>query len=191
LKQFKILGLPIQKWFSKLQMFKWCQFYNVNLKFYEFLIPATVSKRQAKKIMKVLENKKVRALKHTHLAALYLYIERKWGFGGKYHNFYKDLIIKLDGRYPDHIPLNSESFGYTLKPYLKYNWSQQVNHVPWDDDFDLDKPIQKYEVVQTEDVDFIDLIELSRSTHKTIKYDNGLNYLVKYLLYSFHIHNKS
>jgi hypothetical protein len=83
----------------------------VNLAFYEFLIMSTVDKTLAKKILKILEHKEVMKLRHLNLAALYLYILRKWGIDGNQVDYYKKVLTRDNFLYSYPITPNSFRWG--------------------------------------------------------------------------------
>lgn len=184
-KKFKIFGF-ISPWktpiLKKLQMFTPNE-YDINLKFFEYIIVSTVSKEEALKILKVLENKEVRGLKHLNLAALYLYIIRKWGIKGNYENYYKKVLKRDIYYFPQNIPPNSLKIGsYWINTKSEYLFDP-MNHQCVDRTFSLEFA-QEWDISPpptNKNLEFL----LQESYKRKINIFNGLFLLTRYNLYSY------
>lgn len=165
---FNIPELKNKRWYKQLLQ---SDEFGVNLNFYELLIAATIDKKEAKKIIKVLEHIEVRKLKHLNLAALYFYCIKKWNIKGKYKEFYKKVLERDDFWYNPQILPNSLKYGCiwpadVVNGFIQRNFSLNFE-TKWN------QPIETTKIFRS---------LLKPSNHERVDINPGTMYILRFLL---------
>lgn len=145
--------------------------FNWNLWFYELLIGGSLSKVSAKEIIETLEKESVMKMKHLNIASLYFYLGKIWGLELNQKDFYYSVLLG-DNSLFGAIQPNSERIG-SLWKVDSYNHNIAI---PYDLTFPADWSI----IPENSDKDFSYLKSLSKE--KTIEYDSGLMYCLRFLM---------
>jgi len=161
----KIPALENKEWYKEMLAE---DSFSINLNFLELLIAGTLDKNTALKAIEVLSELEVKKLKHINLAALYIYLENKWGINGSEHNYYLKVLERDNFFYPmttypnDLGGLNIEDTSniYLYRPFgidFNIDWSRRQGYASIPD-------IEKY------------------SKDQIVTVDSGLNFLMRYVM---------